>query len=562
MGDGGSKYRYKHPLLQQLKYFYLQSEGLRGRILLGMLLGLLNITLGLAFIYVSKDIVDVATGKLEGDMWHYVALLALLLTLRMAVVGWRQWVNGRTQQRLTNEMRSRLFHAVLNSPWHGREDRNSGDVMSRMSEDLRVVVACVAGELPATVVSVFQLLAACWVLFSLQPKLLLLLLLIFPVAMALSKVYYKTMRRLTKEVRTQESDIQSHVQESVQNRSLLLSLQRTGLMSSRLAKLQSKLLDTFSHRLRFSISTRILILGGFNIGYYTAFVWAAYGLMMGSVTYGMMTALLQLVAQVQTPILDLSTLFPSIVQACTAGERLQEISSREPMEKQPVEVEETPSAVDSAVGLSLEHVSYRYPDGDRDVLHDFSCRFVPGSRTAIIGPTGSGKSTLIRLLLGLLTPTDGKVKLLSSNGMPSSTYVRDHISYVPQGNSLLSGTIRQNLQLGKLDATDDEMREVLRRASALFVYDMPLGLDTVCGEKGSGLSEGQAQRIAIARALLQPGSILIMDEASSALDPNTERQILEELHQQQLGKTLIWVTHHMVVRDYMDQCLEVSDDCQ
>ncbi len=547
-------------MLNQLRYFYEQSKGFRLKLLLSLTLGLLSIIFGLLFIYVSKCIVDIATGKMDADLWTWVGILAFMLFMRLALRGINLWVNGRVSQGLVNAMRSRLFDDVLNSPWHGREDRKSGDVMSRIGEDLRVVVECITRDIPDVFLATFQLLAASWFLFSLQPKLLWIVLVIVPVAVVLTKIYYKTMRRLTKQIRREEADIQSHIQESVENRPLLLSLRRTGLMIERLVLRQDHLFRTFSRRLRFSISTRLLISTGFMVGYYTAFVWSAYGIMIGTVTYGMMTALLQLVGQVQNPILNLSALFPAIVRATTAGERLQELENPDPTYSLNKEKQAHPTK-GTIVGLQLQNVTYRYPDGERDVLHDFTCTFAPSTSTAIIGPTGSGKSTLVRILLGLLRPTQGAVRLVDKAGntlpLDADAYA---ISYVPQGNSLLSGTIRDNLQLGKLDATDDEMRDALSRASALFVYDLPNGLDTLCGEKGSGLSEGQAQRIAIARALLQPGSILIMDEASSALDPNTERQILEELQQQELHKTLIWVTHHMVVRDYMQHCVVVDEE--
>ena len=521
-------------MLNQLRYFYEQSKGFRLKLLLSLTLGLLSIIFGLLFIYVSKCIVDIATGKMDADLWTWVGILAFMLFMRLALRGINLWVNGRVSQGLVNAMRSRLFDDVLNSPWHGREDRKSGDVMSRIGEDLRVVVECITRDIPDVFLATFQLLAASWFLFSLQPKLLWIVLVIVPVAVVLTKIYYKTMRRLTKQIRREEADIQSHIQESVENRPLLLSLRRTGLMIERLVLRQDHLFRTFSRRLRFSISTRLLISTGFMVGYYTAFVWSAYGIMIGTVTYGMMTALLQLVGQVQNPILNLSALFPAIVRATTAGERLQELENPDPSYSLNKEKQAHPTK-GTIVGLQLQNVTYRYPDGEHDVLHNFTCTFAPSTSTAIIGPTGSGKSTLVRILLGLLRPTQGAVRLVDKAGntlpLEADAYA---ISYVPQGNSLLSGTIRDNLQLGKLDATDDEMRDALSRASALFVYDLPNGLDTLCGEKGSGLSEGQAQRIAIARALLQPGSILIMDEASSALDPNTERQILEELQQQEL----------------------------
>jgi ABC-type multidrug transport system fused ATPase/permease subunit len=546
-------------MLNQLRYFYKQSKGFRLKLLLSLTLGLLSIIFGLLFIYVSKCIVDIATGKMDANLWKWVGILAFMLFMRLALRGINLWVNGRVSQGLVNAMRSRLFDDVLNSPWHGREDRKSGDVMSRIGEDLRVVVECITRDIPDVFLATFQLLAASWFLFSLQPKLLWIVLVIVPVAVVLTKIYYKTMRQLTMQIRREEADIQSHIQESVENRPLLLSLRRTGLMIERLVLRQDHLFHTFSRRLRFSISTRLLISTGFMVGYYTAFVWSAYGIMIGTVTYGMMTALLQLVGQVQNPILNLSALFPAIVRATTAGERLQELENPDPSYS--LKEKQAHPTKGTIVGLQLENVTYRYPDGEHDVLHNFTCTFAPSTSTAIIGPTGSGKSTLVRILLGLLRPTEGTVRLVDKAGntlpLEADAYA---ISYVPQGNSLLSGTIRDNLQLGKLDASDDEMRDALSRASALFVYDLPNGLDTLCGEKGSGLSEGQAQRIAIARALLQPGSILIMDEASSALDPNTERQILEELQQQELHKTLIWVTHHMVVRDYMQHCVVVDEE--
>ncbi len=547
-------------MLKQLRYFYIQSQGFRLKLVLSLVLGMLSIVLGLVFIYVSKCVVDIATGKLAGDFWTYVGILAGLLFLRLGVSGGNIWVSGRVSQGLVNAIRGRIFGEVLDSPWHGREERKSGDVMSRIGEDLRVVVQCITYDIPNVVLAAFQLIAASMYLFSLQPRLLWIMLVIVPVAVVLSKLYYKTMRRLTKQIRIEEADIQSHIQESVENRPLLLSLRRTALMGERLWMRQNQLFSTFSRRLRFSVSTRLIISAGFMIGYYTAFAWSAYGIMIGTVTYGMMTALLQLVGQVQNPILNLSALFPAIVRATTAGERLQELENPDAIYIIN-NVETASMPMGEVLGLQLQGVSYRYPDGERDVLHDYTCTFAPASSTAIIGPTGSGKSTLVRILLGLLKPTGGEVRLIDSAGgsYPLEADI-NAISYVPQGNSLLSGTIRDNLQLGKLDATEEEMRDALTRASALFVYDLPQQLDTICGEKGSGLSEGQAQRIAIARALLQPGSILVMDEASSALDPDTERQILEELQQQELRKTLIWVTHHMVVRDYMQNCIVVADE--
>lgn len=525
------------------KYLLKLSRGQRTGLILAVVLGVVNVGLGLYFIWVSKGVVDVATSHDAAAFWPMVALMAGVMVLRLALMGVRQYIIQHTNIRLVNSIRQRLFHEVMDAPWQGREGMAVGDVMSRLGEDLRVVTTCLTSDVPSLILSLCQLLAASWFLFLLQPTLLWALLALTPVAIVLSKAFYKITRRLTQEIRQEEADITSHMQESLLNRPLLLSLQRVPLMVERLIGRQDQLLGTYHRRIRFTIQTRLFIHFTFMAGYTLAFVWGAHGIMLGTVTYGMMTAFLQLVAQVQHPILSMSELLPQFVQATTATERLKELCSVRSEERSSVRSEESNSSLKDIV---LSNVSYRYPDGERNILQELNLVFPAGSATAIVGPTGSGKSTLVRLLLGLLKPNAGSINTGNQR-----------IAYVPQGNSLLRGTIRDNLQLGKLDATDAEMREALRRASALFVYDLPQGLDTPCGEKGSGLSEGQAQRIAIARALLQPGTVMILDEASSALDPQTERQILEEIQHTQTGKTLIWVTHHEVVKEYMQRVVEV-----
>lgn len=508
-------------------------------------IGVANIGLGLYFIWVCKEVIDMATAHVPASMWRYVTMMLAVLLLRLTLMGIRQYVANHAYASMMNGIRRRVFSCVMKAPWHGREAMAVGDAMSRLGEDIRVVVSCLTGDVPSSILAFVQLLAASWFLYMLQPVLMYVLLAITPLALILSKIYYKTTRRLTKQIREEEADITSHMQESLLNRALLLSLQRVGMMIDRLGGKQEVLLNTYHRRIRFSVHTRLFVQGCFMFGYAAAFIWGAYGIMMCTVTYGMMTAFLQLVAQVQHPIQSMSELLPRLVQATTAADRLRELSKDDA-----VDVET--SADDTAApaeprDITMNDVTFRYPDGERDILRSLSLCLKAGSTTAIIGPTGAGKSTLIRLLLGLLRPTSGTIDT-----------AHQRIAYVPQGNSLLRGTIRDNLLLGNPDASDEEQREALRRASALFVYDLPEGLDTACGEKGSGLSEGQAQRIAIARALLQKGTVMILDEASSALDPDTERQILEDLQHTQMGKTLIWVTHHAVVSEYMQHSVMIN----
>ena len=288
---------------------------------------------------------------------------------------------------------------------------------------------------------------------------------------------------------------------------------------------------------------------GFQAGHAAAFLWGAVGIMHGTVTYGMMTAFLQLVGQVQRPIAEFGRQVPAFIQAIASVERVMDLE----------ELEQEPSSesviLEGAPAVEIAGVSYSYPGSPVKVLDNYSAVFPGGSFSVVAGPTGAGKSTLIRLILGLLTPSDGSILI---GGQPAGASLRGNFMYIPQGNSLLSGTIRSNLQLASPDATEDDMRVVLETAMAGFVFDLPQGLDTPCGEVGSGLSEGQCQRIAIARSLLRPGGILILDESTSALDAATEEALLQNLYSNyHQKKTIIFVSHRQAVVRFADKVIEV-----
>ncbi|MCI6551079.1 MAG: ABC transporter ATP-binding protein/permease, partial [Prevotella sp.] len=271
-----------------------------------------------------------------------------------------------------------------------------------------------------------------------------------------------------------------------------------------------------------------------------------------TLTFGGMTAFLQLVARIQGPARDLTKLVPAFVSVFTAAERLMEL------EEDPLEQQGDPICLSAPCGVRLRDVGYAYDDREGQVIDHLSYDFYPGSCTAVLGETGAGKTTLVRLILALIRPQQGQVEIYDRHGAKElSPLMRCNFVYVPQGNTLMSGTIRDNLRLGKLTASDEEMADALRKACADFVFDLPGGLDTLCGEQGGGLSEGQAQRIAIARALLRDRSIMLFDEATSALDPETERQLLQNVLAAH-DKTVIFITHRPAVVDYCDQTLKID----
>ncbi len=528
-------------------------SGIRFRILLISLAGMLNVCAGLFFVWISKQLIDIATRSIEGNMVHYIVLLIATMVGQIILSALKNRLEAENDIYFKNRWRYKLFSRLMDSIWNGKESFHSGDAVNRIEEDVRVVAEGICKSLPAVIVTSFQFLAAFLFLAKLNAQLAWTLIFIMPVFLILSKIYVKRMRRFTEEIRNLDSRVQSHIQEKLQYKVLIQTLGQNIPVTAKLNSIQSILYNRVIKRTNFTVFSRTLIMAGFAAGYLIAFLWGIRGIYEGAITFGMMTAFLQLVGQIQRPLVELSQYIPSLVHTITSAERLNELDDLT------TEMQGEQQMLHGQVGVRLENISFAYPDGNRQIIEHLSCDFTPGSRTAIVGETGVGKSTLIRLMLALLQPREGKVYLYNSTQeLEASPLTRCNLIYVPQGNTLLSGTIRDNLLLGNPNAADQELRKVLMTAVADFVYDLPDGLDTLCGERGAGLSEGQAQRICIARGLLRPGNILLLDEFSSSLDKETERLLMERLISQTKDKTLIFITHREIVAQYCGQTIKLE----
>ena len=535
-----------------LRWIWGASRGVRGRIALCTLIGCVSVACSLVFVLFSKNAIDIATGVREGQLLGYGIGMALLILFEIVLHAVDNWVSNRLDVGMRNRFRSRFFGLLLQSEWQGKERYHTGDVLNRIVQDLGAVVSVITNTLPFAVITVIQLVASFGLLYSMDNTLAIVLVLILPFFSLLSRFYVNRMRSMTKAVRESDSHIHSVMQESLQHKTIVKTLEQSGGMMSRLAKWQDQLLGEVIVRTRFGILSRGLVSMGFSAGYLTAFLWGVFSIQEGVITFGVMTAFLQLVGRIQRPLADLARMIPTLVSALTSTERLIEL------EELPKESEGDAVCMEGVAGVRFSDVSFMYADGEEEVLSHLNEDFAPGSMTAVLGETGAGKTTLIRLILALVRPSAGRVTLYDANReVDVSPQTRCNLVYVPQGNTLFSGTIRDNLLLGRPDATDEELWEVLRVACAEFVLSLPGGLDTACGEQGGGLSEGQAQRIAIARSLLRPGSVLLFDEATSALDPDTERRLLERLAEARGKRTVIFITHRPSVLEYCDRVLRV-----
>jgi len=535
------------------KWLYRNSEGARSALCWNILLGVVSVGLNLFFIYLCKRLVDIATGDSSGNIYFFSGLILGLVVIRLVVRALNTRLENVTYARMNFKIRSRLYSDLMQSQWKGKESHHTGDTLNRLMTDVDKVTTSICSDFPSLITTLIQFAAAFIFFCKLEWKLALMIVLLMPLFVVFSKIFYKRMRELTRNIRNSESKVQSHIQETLQHRVVIQSMENGPLAQDKLTDLQNIEYDQIMDRTRFSIFARTMVGAAFNFGYIIAFLWGVFGIWKGTVTYGIMTAFLQLVGQVQNPSLRLTRQIPAFVRATTSIDRLMEL------EDSPKEESGDPIIVPGVAGIKAENLTFRYPDGERDIFKDFSFDFAPGSKTAIVGETGVGKSTLIRLMLALLRPVSGKI-LLYGDGMEveASALTRRNIVYVPQGNSLFSGTIRDNLLIGNPEATEDQMNKVLKIAAADFVFNLPDGLDTVCGEQGSGLSEGQAQRIAIARALLRPGSILLLDEFSSSLDPDTEEKLMKNLTSADKENTMIFITHREKIALFCDNTLNIE----
>lgn len=548
---------YFFPLFMKTTLSFTRSitRGFRLRIALIVVLGLFGVFFSLAFVWCSKVLIDIATKAREGDLTFYALLLILLMAFNILFRVMDTRLRKMTEVKLGNAIRYNLFSQLLYTRWQELSLLHSGDMLTRFIKDSDEVVNVLVTSIPISIVSLVQFSGAFVVLYFLDPTLAIILGLFLPIISLLGKSYYRLMHKYTLEVKESESQITSMVEENLQNQPVIRTFERQESELERLQDLQSRLHGSVDKRTGVSVVANLILGVAFNGGYLTSFLWGAYGLAKGTVTFGIMTAYLQLVARLQRPLYDLLRLLPTLVTAKASMERLIYLTGF----AKEASGESIP--LQGNVTLHVDNLTFSYKEGDKPVLQEFSMSAGPGTMVALTGKTGVGKTTFLRLLLGLVKPDSGTLRIADESvSLEISEQTRTNFVYVPQGGSLFSGTIRENLLLGDPEADDATLRRVLAIAAADFVFDLPEGLETVLGQDGGGLSEGQGQRIAIARALLRKGKVLLFDEATSALDIETEKRFLNNLKAGLQDRVAIFITHSEEVAAFCDYRYHLSSE--
>ena len=541
--------------MKYARWFIANASGIWLNVIVRILSGLVQTALSLMVVWLSKRLIDGATSGTTDDMTMMACMIAVAVVTGVGLRQLNQYLANQAMILKVAGLRLSLFGKLFRRRLFEDRQLHSGDVTSRMAKDIDTVSETLAVTLPQMVETTARLIGAFLLMQWFDSRLAWALVLITPIAIAIGKFLSHTLRRITLRIREDESRILAKIQESIELNAVLRSLQGERWMQDKVEELQDGQTVNFLHRSRVMAISRFALGCTFGLGYMLAFVWGAYGLRSGAITFGVMTSFLQLVGQIQHPILTLIGALPSIIYSTASIDRLEELEHAEE------ELSDNGGCINDSelIGIRMDDVSFSYAKSDREVVDHFTHDFRPGSKTVILGATGAGKTTLFRLILSFIKPDSGTVTFYGDGlSHVADRSTRAHVVFVPQGNTLISGTIRNNLLVAKPDASDEELRIALHTACADFVFDLPDRLDTVLAEHGGGLSEGQAQRIAIARGLLRPGSVLLLDEISSALDEATEKELFSRLLHSRPKTTMLLITHRPNVASLCDTFVELQ----
>ena len=536
-------------MLREIRWIYSYTTRYKKSILIYLLLSIALTGAGLAASVSSKYIIDAVTSR-NARLLPLAACYVLLFLLKIGLSALSSRFSTRLSVRASNEIRADIFSRFLDVDWQASLDYHSGDLLSRINGDVTTVANSVLGLIPGLAVNTMQFLATLLVMLFYDPVMALIALIGAPFSVLLSRFFLTRLRRYSQRVREAQAAMTAFYEEALQNLQAVKAFGLNQTFRGRLDDLQSLYQNLALDQNRFSIFSNLLMsLVSFAVSC-LCLAWGIYRLWNGRISFGTMALFIQLAGMVSGSFSAIVSLIPSAISSTVSAGRIMTILAL-PMESH----DTTPSAVAVleqaprlGVTVRAEHVAFSYSNGHR-VFDDLCLQAAPGEIIGIVSPSGGGKTTLIRMLLGLITPARGQIVFQSGDASaPFAPCLRQLVSYVAQEKVVFSGTIADSLRLSNPLADAAALEHALKLACAWdFVSALPQGIHTVLGERGSGLSEGQIQRLAIARALLSPAPVLLLDEATSALDMKTERQVLQNLLSDTARRTVLVTTHRPTV---------------
>ena len=524
----------------------------KGEVLWYVIVGLLGTVFSLGGSILSKVIIDTVVGSDSGMIPMVLVFYVLMQLSQIGLHALSGRISAAVNIRVNQQITAQVYDKLLSTDWESLSAYHSGDLLTRIEGDVSTIASGVLGWFPELFTRLLQFVGTLGVILYYSPILALLALLSAPVMLLMSRYVIKMMRHHNQKMRDIHSEMTVFNEESFQHIQLIKSFNRTATYSQQHRRLQERYKDAALAFNRFTICKNTIMSLVSTVVALFCFLWSITLLQQGAITVGVLALFLQLAGSLSATFSALARLVPGAIATATAAGRVMTIIDLPAEEAGDTAAAQAFMQTYGHDTLSVQgsRLSYHYKDGE-NVLEDGDFRADSGEIVSIIGPSGEGKTTLLRLLLGIVTPQGGTLTVQSADGttVPISAATRPLFAYAPQGNTLFSGTVAENLRLLRPDATDAELREALRLACAdEFVDRLPLQLDTPVREQGN-FSEGQLQRLCIARALLSDAPILLMDECTSALDADTERQVLQNILSTQKARICIVTTHRTSVQN-------------
>lgn len=546
---------------EEWKWIYAYGRRYKKEIVLYVICGMIGTAMTLASSIASKNLIDIVTGVQKNKILPMAVVMVVMALSSILFQAFMSRISARINIRILNDVQADIYEKLMQVNWLDLSRYASGDILNRFVSDASTVAGSAIGWFPTLLTSAFSFFASLAVILYYDPTMALIALLNAPALLIVSRFLLGRLRRQTGEVKKVNSDMMAFEQETFYNIDSIKSFDLTGLFGERLHVWQQKFKQVNLDYNMLSVKTKVALSVIGTLIQYIGYGWGVFRLWTGHITYGEMMLFLEQASKLANNFKSMVSIVPNTVGATASAGRLMEILNLPPEEN----VSEGLEALDKMAGqgfrIELHGVFFAYRQGTK-VLAESSFEAAPGEIVALVGPSGEGKTTLIRMFLGLIAPEDGAAVMrdIQGNAVQLNAATRKYFSYVPQGNSLFSGTVADNLRMAKQSATEEEIIAALQAACAWdFVKEMPDGLYSTLGEKGKGLSEGQAQRIAIARAVLRDAPVLLLDEATSALDVATERRVLKNIIQSRPDRTCIVTTHRPSVLNLCQRVYRVMD---